>query len=106
MSGNEGVRITLEEWFGEKNISVSDEEIIELKEAIEIAYEMQYAPTRSDDINREDNREVAALKNQIDLLQRFLQDKGFWVVLHDDHLEHRWMENRGDRSVSGGQVFK
>lgn len=46
MVKHNGVKITLEEWFGDNNIVVTEAQITELQEAIEIAYEMEYTSLR------------------------------------------------------------
>lgn len=75
-ASHEGVRITLEEWFGDNNIPITDEQIIELQEAIEMSYEMEFVPDRYSDIKREENTTIKALERQIDLLTGYLGSLG------------------------------
>lgn len=104
---NDGYRITIEEWAGDNNISVSDEQISELCEAIEIA-ELMSLPCGYGigEIQTKEKSEIDFLKSQIDLLQRFIESKGYHITLFDNRIEHHYMANLGERSVSAHDTFK
>lgn len=105
-SMNEVYHITIEEWAGDNNISVSDEQISELCEAIEIA-ELMSLPCGYGvwQIQTKEKSEIDFLKSQIDLLQRFIESKGYHITLFDNRIERHYMANWGERSVSAHDTF-
>lgn len=103
---SESVRITIEEWAGDNGISLTDEQIKELAEEIDICREMEYVPNRQEDLRREENREIAILKNQVDMLERYLESKGYHVTTFNDRIERFFMRNYGDISASDREIFR
>ena len=103
----EGVKITIEEWAGDNGIAISDEQVEELAEAIDIAYEMSMPCGYGIDRYRhEENTEIKLLKNQIDMLLRYLDSKGLRCILHDNKIVRPYWVNCGDRSYNAEEVFK
>lgn len=103
---SEAVRITIEEWAGDNKISLTDEQIEELVEGIDICREMEYTPNRYADFQREENKEIAILKKQVDMLERYLDSKGYHVTTFDDRIERFFMRNYGDISASDREIFR
>lgn len=103
----EGVKITIEEWAGDNGITLTEEQVEELAEAVDIAYEMSLPCGYGIDRYRhEENVEIKRLKNQIDLLLRYLDHKGLHCHLYDDHIERIYWVNFGDRSSTARETFK
>lgn len=103
---SEAVRITIEEWAGDNGISLADEQIKELAEGIDICREMEYTPNRTAELEREENREIAILKNQVDMLERYLDSKGYHVTTFNDRIERHFMRDWGTFSASDREVFR
>lgn len=103
---SEAVRITIEEWAGDNKISLTEEQIKELVEGIEICREMEYKPNRTEDLKREENKEIAILKNQIDMLERYLDSKGYHVTTFDNRIERHFMMDCGTFSASDREIFR
>ena len=104
---NEGVKITIEEWSGDNGISITDEQVCELADAIETAYEMSMPCGYGvDRYHHEENSEIKRLKNQIDILLRYLDSKGLHCILHDDKVVRNYWVNFGDRSASAEEIFR
>lgn len=103
---SESVIITIEEWAGDNGISLTDEQIKELAEGIDICREMEYVPNRAADLEREENKEIAKLKNQIDMLERYLESKGYHVITFDDRIERHFMRDWGTFSASDREIFR
>lgn len=103
----DGVRISIEEWAGDNGIIVTDEQIKELAEAVDTAYEMQlpcgYGIGR---FHHEENVKIKLLENQIDMLLRYLESKGLHCILHDDRITRTYWVNLGDRSATAQETFK
>ncbi|MBO5953302.1 MAG: hypothetical protein J6Q53_04180 [Oscillospiraceae bacterium] len=103
----DGVKITIEEWAGDNGISLTDEQIVELAEAIDTAYEMSMPCGYGIDRYRhEENIEIKRLKNQIDMLQRYLDSKGLHCILYDDKVVRPYWVNIGDRSCNVEEIFR
>lgn len=84
----DGRRITIEEWAGDNGLTLSSEQIEELVEALQISDDMsQPCGYGVDRLRTKENVEIKLLKEQIDRLERFIQSKGYWIVLHNDRIE-------------------
>lgn len=104
---NEGVKITIEEWAGDNRITLSDEQVEELAEAVDTAYEMSMPCGYGiDSYRHEENCEIKKLKNQIDMLLRYLEHKGLRCILFDDKVVRPYWVNFGDRSYSAEETFR
>ena len=104
---NEGVKITIEEWAGDNGITLTDEQVEELAEAVDTSYEMSMPCGYGVDRYRhEENNEIKRLKNQIDILLRYLESKGLRCILYDDKVVRHYWVNFGDRSCTAEEVFK
>lgn len=103
----EGVKITIEEWAGDNNITLTEEQVEELAEAVDAAYEMSMPCGYGIDRYRhEENCEIKLLKNQIDMLLRYLDSKGLHCILHDDKITRTYWVNFADRSCMAEEIFK
>ena len=91
---NDGVKITIEEWAGDNNIEISNEQVEELAYAIDVAYEMSmpwgYGVGQ---IESKEKSEIKQLNAQIDLLERYIKSKGYNIILHDDKITRNYMVN-------------
>lgn len=104
---SDGVKITIEEWAGDNGITISNEQVEELAEAIDTAYEMSMPCGYGIDRYRhEENSEINRLKNQIDMLLRYLDSKGLHCILHDDKIVRPYWVNFGDRSCNAEEIFR
>ena len=104
---NEGIKITIEEWAGDNNIDLTDEQVEELVYAIDTAYDMSLPCGYGvGQIETKERSEINHLKSQIDLLQRFISDKGYHITLFDDHIERLVIHNSGDRSYTSYETFR
>lgn len=103
---NDAVKITIEEWAGDNGISLTEGQIKELAEGIEICREMEYMPNRTEVLNQEENKEIAILRNQVDMLERYLDSKGYQVTTFDDRIERQYMRDCGTFSASDREVFR
>ena len=104
---SESVKITIEEWAGDNNISLTEEQVEELAYAVDVAYEMSMPCGYGIDRYRhEENCEIKRLKNQIDILLRYLESKGLRCILHDDKVVRHYWVNWGDRSYTAEEVFR
>ena len=104
---NEGIKITIEEWAGDNNISLSDEQVEELAYAIDVAYDMSMPCGYGvGQVKTKESSEIDHLKSQIDLLQRFIQSKGYWITLFDNRIEETIIHHYGDRSVTSDKTFR
>ena len=103
---SEAVRITIEEWAGDNGISLTDKQVKELAEAIDICQEMEYVPNRSEELKPVENNEIAILKNKVDMLERYLYSKGYNVTAYDNHVERFYMSNCGTFSASDREIFR
>ena len=103
----EGVKITIEEWAGDNGIALTEEQVEELVEAVDIAYEMSMPCGYGIDRYRhEENSEIKRLKNQIDILLRYLEYKGLHCILYDDKVVRPYWVNFGDRSTNAEEIFR
>lgn len=103
----EGVKITIEEWAGDNGITLTEEQVEELAEAVDTAHEMSMPCGYG--INRyrhEENSEIKRLKNQIDMLLRYLDSKGLHCILYDDKIVRAYWVNFGDRSCTAEEIFR
>lgn len=104
---SEGIKITIEEWAGDNDICLTDEQVTELADAIDTAYEMSMPCGYGvDRYKHEENIEISRLKNQVDILLRYLESKGLHCILYDDKVVRPYWVNCGDRSYSTEEVFK
>lgn len=103
---NDSVRITIEEWAGDNGISLTDDQIKELAEEIDICWEMEHIPNRTADLKREENKEISKLKNQVDMLERYLDSKGYHVITFDDRIERYVIRYCGTFSTSDREIFR
>lgn len=106
---NDGVRITIEEWAGDNNIEISNEQVEELAYAIDVAYEMSMPWGYGvEQIESREKSEIKQLKEQIDLLERYIKSKGYNIILHDDKITRSYWVNYSDwdRSVMEHETFK
>ena len=103
---NECIKITIEEWAGDNEITLTEEQVEELAEAVDISYEMSMPCGYGIDRYRhEENCEIKRLKNQIDILLRYLESKGLRCILYDDKVVRPYWVNFGDRSCTAEEVF-
>lgn len=104
---NDGIKITIQEWAGDNKLHVTDEQIEELVEGIEIAQDMSipwgYGVGQ---IATKEKSEIQRLKRQIDLLERYIVSKGYNIILHDEKITRTYMVNWGDISYSQHETFK
>ena len=104
---NEGIKITIEEWAGDNDINLTDEQVEELVYAIDVAYDMSLPCGYGvGQIETKERSEISHLKSQIDLLQRFIADKGYCITLFDNRIERLIMHNCGDRSYTSYETFR
>lgn len=106
---NDGIKITIEEWAGNNNIELSNEQMEELAYAIDVAYEMSMPCGYGvGQIESKEKSEIKQLKAQIDLLERYIKSKGYNIILHDDRITRNYMVNYSDwdRSVMEHETFK
>lgn len=104
---NIGVKITIEEWAGDNGIALTEEQVCELAEAVDTAYEMSMPCGYGIDRYRhEENSEIKRLKNQIDILLRYLESKGLHCILYDDKVVRTYWVNFGDRSCNAEEIFR
>lgn len=59
-----------------------------------------------DQYQSNENMEIEQLKNQIAMLIRYLDSKGYHITLHDNKITRTYMVNWGDRSSSKHEEFK
>lgn len=103
---NEGIKITIEEWAGDNSINLTDEQIEELVYAIDTAYDMSLPCGYGvGQVETREHSEINHLKSQIDLLQRFIQSKGYWITLFDNHIEQTIIHGYGDRYYTSHETF-
>lgn len=103
---NEGIKITIEEWAGDNHINLTDEQIEELVYAIDTAYDMSLPCGYGvGQVKTKESSEIEHLKSQIDLLQRFVQSKGYWITLFDNRIEQTIMRGCGDRRYTTHETF-
>ena len=104
---NDGIKITIEEWAGDNNIELTDEQIEELVYGIDVAYDMSLPCGYGvGQIETKERSEIAHLKSQIDLLQRFIESKGYHITLFDNRIEQLIIHNYGDRYCSSYKTFR
>ena len=104
---NDGVKITIEEWAGDNNISASSEQVDELAEAIDISYSMSLPCGYGvGQVETREKDEIDLLKYQIDMLTRYIDSKGYHITLFNDRIERMYMVNRGIFSASQYETFK
>lgn len=106
---NDGIKITIEEWAGDNNIEVSNEQIEELVDAIDVTYEMSMPCGYGvGQIETQEKREIKRLKVQIDLLERYIKSKGYNIILGDNEITRSYWVNYSDwdRSVLEHERFK
>lgn len=104
---NEGIKITIEEWAGDNQLNLTDEQIEELVYAIDVAYDMSLPCGYGvGQIEAKERSEITHLKSQIDLLERFIKSKGYWITLFDNRIE-RMVEHRcGDSYYTSYETFR
>lgn len=103
---NEGIKITIEEWAGDNAINLTDEQIEELVYAIDVAYDMSFPCGYGvGQVETKERSEIDRLESQIDLLQRFIQSKGYWITLFDSRIEQTIMHGCGDRYYTTHETF-
>ena len=104
---NEGIKITIEEWAGDNEINLTDEQVEELIYAIDVAYDMSLPCGYGvGQIETKERSEINHLKSQIDLLQRFIESKGYRIILFDNRIERIVMNNCGDRYYTSYETFR
>lgn len=104
---SETVKITIEEWAGDNSISLTQEQIEELSYAIDIAKDMERPCGYGiDQYQNKEKMEIKKLNNQIDMLLRYINSKGFHINLHDNKITRMYMVNWGDRSFSRHEEFR
>lgn len=104
---SEAMKITIKEWAGDNNISLLDEQIDELSYAIGVAKDMERPCGYGvDQYQSKEKLKIKQLKNQIDMLLRYINSKGYHIVLHDNKITRMYMINDGDRSFSRHEEFK
>lgn len=91
--------IVLNEWFGDNNISATKEQIKELQGAIEIASEMQPVAQGAP------SDEIEILKRKLNLMELFIESKGFCISVNVDYIENYGMMIVDGREVSEREVF-
>lgn len=102
----EGIKITIEEWAGDNHIDLTDEQVEELVYAIDVAYDMSLPCGYGvGQIETKEHSEINRLKSQINLLERFIQSKGYWITLFDNHIEQTIMRGCGDGLYTSHETF-
>lgn len=92
---NNALLITIEEWAGDNGISVNDEQVIELAEAIEICSEVEIGSrgfTLGCNIKSEKDIQIDDLKNQIQTLEKFIRGKGLVITHGSGYVTEHTME--------------
>ena len=103
---NEGIKITIEEWAGDNHINLTDEQIEELVYAIDTTYDMSLPCGYGvGQIETKEHSEISRLKLQLDLLQRFISSKGYWITLFDNRIEQTIWHGYGDRCYTSHETF-
>ena len=104
---NEAIKITVEEWANENHLSLSDEQISDLIEGIDIARDMSMPCGYGvGQIETREKGEIEKLKMQVDLLERYISSKGYNIILYDDKITRTYMVNWGDRSFTAHENFR
>ena len=104
---DEGIKITIEEWAGDNNINLTDDQVEELVYAINVAYDMSLPCGYGvGQIETKERSEIRRLESQIDLLQRFISSKGYNITLFDNRIERMVMHNCGDRYYTSYETFR
>ena len=102
----EGIKITIEEWAGDNHIDLTDEQVEELVYAIDVAYDMSLPCGYGvGQIETKEHSEINRLKSQINLLERFIRSKGYWITLFDNHIEQTIMRGCGDGLYTSHETF-
>lgn len=83
----DGIKITIEEWAGDNELAISQDQIEELAYAIDTAYEMSLPCGYGvGQLQTKERTELQKLKDQISLLERFIQSKGHSIILYEDKI--------------------
>ena len=103
----DGVKITIEEWADDLGISLTDDQIEDLAEGIEIARQMSLPCGYGiDRYKHEEDVEIQRLKNQIDMLMRYLNHKGLHCILYNNKIVRPYQVGRGEYAVWQQEEFK
>jgi hypothetical protein len=107
MMMTDAVEITIREWANDWDIYLTENQIEELVDGIEIARQMSLPCGYGIDRYRhEENVEIQRLKNQIDMLRRYLDHKGLHCILYDDKIVRPYMVGRGEYAVTEQEEFR
>ena len=99
---NDGYKITIEEWAGDNDIKLSDAQVEELVYALEVANDMSRPCGYGiDQYQIKECGKIEFLENQIDLLIRFIESKGYSITLYDRKIEEFIGKQCGTSHYSG-----
>ena len=83
----ESERITVEEWAGEHSLTVTDDQIEELINALDVAHENYMEQFRKPiGYKTESDLEIESLKKKINMLERFISSKGHSISTRDSKI--------------------
>jgi hypothetical protein len=101
------VKISIEEWAGDNGISLTEDQVVDLADCIDIAYDMSRPCGYGvGEMQTRESEEIKLLKHKIDMLERYIRSKGYNIVLHDDEITRMFMVNHGTFSASGHESFR
>lgn len=102
----DGIRITIEEWAGDNQISLTPEQIEDLADGIEAEQDMRF-PTGYgyDRLQHEESEQIDKLRNTIDLLARFIASKGYNICFDDKSILESVTHYSIARCVSTTKIF-
>jgi len=96
--------ITIEEWAGDNGIKLTDTQIKDLTEAINVCCEV---PLVYFNEPSNYNNEVEKLKYKIILLESFIREKGFNITVNDDYIKEHCFERITDCHIaSNSRIFR
>jgi hypothetical protein len=83
----ESLKITIEEWAGDNDLDVNDDQITELADAIDVLDEMDSMPFfQQGESKSEEQKEIEVLQKQIGMLELFIASKGYSVSVNKSSL--------------------
>lgn len=95
--------ITIEEWAGDNKIYLTDRQIEKLAEAINICKEVQIKSFT----NTELNQNIKKLEKKIELLEKFINAKGFTITVNENSITEHYFEKITDSHIaSNNRIFR
>lgn len=92
---NKALYITIEEWAGDNNLPVTDKQINELVDAVEICSEIDIGSrgfTLGHKAKTESDIEIENLKDKLNTLESFIRDKGMNITYDNGYVTEHYME--------------